>query len=256
MMRSRRDGSIRGAIAMPIALAAFLLLSGCQVELYTEVQEQEANEMMALLMQNGVSATKVRSKDGTQTLMVEERQFASAVDLLQMRGYPRAKFSTINDVFQPNGLIASPIQEQARFLWALGQELSRTVSQIDGVLTARVQVVLPDSDLLKREATPSSASVFVRYDDASQVASLVPQIKMLVANSVQGLSYDKVSVVLVAVPHVDQPRSVAAAPPDWPWSAMIGGGAMIVLAGLVLAFRRRLHAVLDRVKSPLAEAAE
>jgi hypothetical protein len=65
-----------------------------------------------------------------------------------------------------------------------------------------------------------------------------------------------VSVVLVAVPHVDQPRSVAAAPPDWPWSAMIGGGAMIVLAGLVLAFRRRLHAVLDRVKSPLAEAAE
>jgi type III secretion protein J len=237
-------------------VAAFLLLSGCQVELYTEVQEQEANEMLALLMQNGLGAAKIRSKDGTQTLMVEERQFASAVELLQMRGYPRAKFSTINDVFQPNGLIASPVQEQARFLWALGQELSRTVSQIDGVLTARVQVVLPDNDLLKRETTPSSASVFVRYDDASQVANLVPQIKMLVANSVQGLSYDKVSVVLVAVPHVDQPRGVQAAPPDRPWPAIIGGGAMIVLAGLAFAFRRRLHAVLDRVKSPLAEAAE
>jgi type III secretion protein J len=115
--------------------------------------------------------------------------------------------------------------------------------------------VLPDNDLLKREATPSSASVFVRYDDASQVASLVPQIKMLVANSVQGLSYDKVSVVLVAVPHVDQPRGVLAAP-DRPWPAMIGGGAMIVLAGLAFAFRRRLHAVLNRVKSPLVEAAE
>src|SRR5262245_52455 len=113
-MKLRRDGSIRVAVI----LAALLLLSGCQVELYTEVQEQEANEMLALLMQNGLSAAKVKSKDGTQTLMVEERQFASAVDLLQMRGYPRAKFSTINDVFQPNGLIASPIQEQARFLWA------------------------------------------------------------------------------------------------------------------------------------------
>ena len=162
------------------------------------------------------------AKDGTATILIDERQFAEAVELLRARGYPRAKFSTINDVFQPSGLIASPVQEQARFLWALGQELSKTVSQIDGVLTARVQVVLPDNDILKREPTPSSASVFIRFDDTSRVPGLVPQIKMLVANSVQGLSYDKVSVVLVPVAHIEFPVQVvektpglAGAVADW-----------------------------------------
>jgi type III secretion protein J len=245
-------GSLRGAAA----LLAFLTLSACQVDLYTEVSEQEANEMLAQLLQSGLSATKIGSKDGTQTVMVEEKQFASAVALLQMRGYPRAKFSSINDVFQPNGLVATPIQEQARFLWALGQELSRTVSQIDGVLTARVQVVLPDSDLLKREATPSSASVFIRYDDTSQVAGLVPQIKMLVANSVQGLSYEKVSVVLIAVPHVDPPRNVLAPPQDWIWLAVIGGAAVAVFIGLAFAFRQRIHVVLERIRPPLVEVVD
>jgi type III secretion protein J len=160
-------------------------------------------------------------------------------------------------VFQPSGLIASPVQEQARFLWALGQELSRTVSQIDGVLTARVQVVLPDNDLLKRDPTPSSASVFIRYDDASQVANFVSQIKMLVANSVQGLNYDKVSVVLVPVPHVDTPPIQAdATTPDWQLPGLVGGGAIALMAMLALAFRRRIGSLLAGIKPPLPEPAE
>ncbi|WP_131195917.1 type III secretion system inner membrane ring lipoprotein SctJ [Lichenihabitans psoromatis] len=238
------------------ALVLMLLLSACQTELYTAVPEQEANEMLALLLRGGVSASKVQAKDGSDTLMVEQTQFAAAVDMLHTGGYPRAKFSTINDVFQPSGLIASPVQEQARFIWALGQELSRTVSQIDGVLTARVQVVLPDNDLLKREPTPSSASVFIRYDEASRVASLVSQIKMLVANSVQGLNYDKVSVVLVPVAHVDLPLRFAAPTPDWQGPALIGGGVVAVLVASLLLFRRRLLALLATTKPPLPDPAE
>ncbi|WP_131115251.1 type III secretion system inner membrane ring lipoprotein SctJ [Lichenihabitans psoromatis] len=238
------------------ALVLMLLLSACQTELYTAVPEQEANEMLALLLRGGVSASKVQAKDGSDTLMVEQTQFAAAVDMLHTGGYPRAKFSTINDVFQPSGLIASPVQEQARFIWALGQELSRTVSQIDGVLTARVQVVLPDNDLLKREPTPSSASVFIRYDEASRVASLVSQIKMLVANSVQGLNYDKVSVVLVPVPHVDLPVRLATPTPDWQGPALIGGSVVAVLVASLLLFRRRLLALLATTKPPLPDPAE
>ncbi len=239
-----------------LAVAAALMLCGCQTELYTALPEQEANEMLALLLRGGLSAGKSQAKDGTDTLVVEEKQFATAVEMLRSRGYPREKFSTINDVFQPSGLIASPMQEQARFLWALGQELSRTVSQIDGVLTARVQVVLPDNDLLKRDPTPSSASVFVRYDDLSQVTSLVSQIKMLVANSVQGLNYDKVSVVLVPVPHVNVPPRLAAAPLDWQLPGMVGGAAVALMTLLLVLFRRWIGALLTRTKPALPEPAE
>ena len=235
-----------------VAVAAALLLAGCQVELFSALPEAEANDMVAVLLRGGVSAGKARAKDGTDTVVVEKAQFAQAVDLLRAHGYPRHKFSSMGDVFQPSGLVASPMQEQARFLWALGQELSSTVSAIDGVLTARVQVVLPDNDLLKRDPTPSSASVFVRYDDASTVATLVPQIKTLVANSVQGLTYEKVSVVLVPVPHAPppEPQRPAAALGGELGSAAGGVAAVLALSGLGLLFRRRIAGLLAVVRPP------
>jgi type III secretion protein J len=243
-------------VTSAVALAACLVLSACQTELYTALPQQEANEMLALLLQKGLGASKSLAKDGTETILIDEKQFAGAVELLRASGYPRAKFSTINDVFQPSGLIASPVQEQARFLWALGQELSRTVSQIDGVLTARVQVVLPDNDILKREPIPSSASIFVRYDEASRVPSLVPQIKMLVANSVQGLSYDKVSVVLVPVPHIELPPQLVGEIPNQQLPWLIGAGLIAIMSLLSIVFRNRLGALLAQTKPALGEAAE
>jgi type III secretion protein J len=60
-----------------------------------------------------------------------------------------------------------------------------------------VQIVLPENDPLRRDSVPSSASVFIRYDPSTQINSLIPQIKMLVADGVAGLTYEKVSVVTV-----------------------------------------------------------
>jgi type III secretion protein J len=91
------------------------------------------------------------------------------------------------------------MQERAQMIFALSQELSRTVSEIDGVLSARVHLVLPENDPLRQQLVPSSASVFIRHRGNMPVGNLVPQVKMLVANGVAGLSYDKVSVVLVPV---------------------------------------------------------
>ena len=234
-MRAMRTG---------LALGAALLLSACQTDLYTGLNEEDANEMLAALLHDGLSAAKVKAKDATESILVEQTQFATAVDVLKAQGLPRAKFASINDVFQPSGLIASPVQEQARYLWAIGQELSKTVSQIDGVRTARVQVVLPDNDLMKREATPSSASVFIRYDEGSQASGLVSQIKSLVAASVQGLTYDKVSVTLVPVPPtVLRQVAPATAMPDWAVPAA-GAGAAALLLALLFWFRGAVGSLL------------
>lgn len=97
-------------------------------------------------------------------------------------------------------------------VYALGEELSRTISDIDGVLTARVHIVMPDNDPLSRDTVPSAASVFVAYKPGTDVGGLVPQIKMLVANGVAGLSYDKVSVVMRAAAG-EAPGAAAAEPP-------------------------------------------
>ena len=230
-----------------VALLSLLLLTGCKVELFAGVPESEANEIVSVLLQSGVSAAKAGLKDGMDSISVEQDDFPRAVGVLKQRGLPRKQFQTIGDVFQQNGLVVSPMQERARFLWALGQELSSTISQIDGVLTARVQVVLPDNDIMRREPSPSSASVFVRHSLASPAAKLVPQIKALVANSVEGLTYDKVSVVLVAVE--PEELSFASAPADKgvPLGPAVGAG-MLAFAGLGLVlFRHRLAALLRLV---------
>jgi type III secretion protein J len=174
-----------------------LLLAGCQADLYTKLTETEANEIVALLYRKGISANRTAAKDGTSTVRVEEGSFADAVALLNSAGLPHPKFATMGDVFPDTKLVSSPVEERARFIYALSQELSRTLSEIDGVITARVHLVLPKNDPLREDAKPSSASVFIKHDRNIAVASLLPQIKTFVTNSIEGLTYEKVSVVFV-----------------------------------------------------------
>lgn len=202
----------RKRVQLLALLPLLLALVGCKADLYTKVQEREANEMLAVLLKNGVDALRVAAKDGTITIQVEQTQIASAIDLLNGEGLPRHAFKSLGEVFSAAGLIASPIEERARYVYALSEELSRTISDIDGVLSARVHVVLPKNDLLRRDTTPSSASVFIRHDSRANLSILLPQIKMLVANSIEGLSYDKVAVVFVSVERPAlEPRPAAAA---------------------------------------------
>lgn len=174
-----------------------LLLTACQADLYTKLSESEANEIVALLLRNGVSASRVAAKDGTSTVRVEETSFANAVALLKEAGLPRPKFATMGEVFADTKLVSSPTEERARFIYAVSQELSKTLSEIDGVITARVHLVLPRNDPLREDNKPSSASVFIKHDAAVSIAPLLPQIKTLVTNSIEGLTYEKVSVVFV-----------------------------------------------------------
>ena len=197
-------------LAATIAAVA-LALGACKTDLYTKLSEREANEMVALLLDKGIAASRVGAKDGSSSVQVDEGRFAQAVEVLKAGGYPRQSFTNMGEVFKGGGLIASPTEERARYVYALSEELSKTISSIDGVLSARIHVVLPKNDLLKQDATPSSASVFIRHDQEAPLKTLLPQIKMLVANSIEGLSYEKVSVVFVPVDRRQNPGGGMAA---------------------------------------------
>lgn len=183
--------------AATILLCGLLVLAGCKVELYSGLGQEEANEIVALLLETGIAAEKRADAAETLAVFVDEQHFATAVRLLRARGLPRQSFDTIDRVFSGEGIVSSPTEERARLIYALGQELSRTVSAIDGVLTARVHVVLPTQDSRRGDtAAPSSAAVFVRHASDVDLSIHVPQIKTLVANAVPGLGYDSVSVAL------------------------------------------------------------
>jgi type III secretion protein J len=182
-----------------LVLLAALLLAACEAELYNNLDQRQANEMVATLQQRGIPAQRMAVKGAQYTVVVDKARFADAINVLKEAGLPKQEFQSMGQVFKKDGLVSSPTQERAQMIFALSQELSRTVSEIDGVLSARVHLVLPENDPLRQQLVPSSASVFIRHRSSTPVGNLVPQVKMLVANGVAGLSYDKVSVVLVPV---------------------------------------------------------
>ena len=195
LLRSSLPRWVQRALVLLVAL----LLSACEAELYSNLDQRQANEMVATLQQHGIPAQRTAVKGGQYTVMVDKARFAESITILKDAGLPKEEFQTMGQVFKKDGLVSSPTQERAQMIFALSQELSGTVSEIDGVLSARVHLVLPENDPLRQQLVPSSASVFIRHRSDAPVGNLVPQVKMLVANGVAGLSYDKVSVVLVPV---------------------------------------------------------
>src|SRR5262245_750654 len=217
--RKRRDRVNIGLFhRLAVAIVCCLALQACKSELYTNLNEREANAMIATLLERGIPAGRVAQKNGQMTVIVDDTRFAEAVKLLNEHGFPKDRFATMGEVFKREGLVASPVQERAQMVYALSEELSRTVSEIDGVLSARVHVVLPENDPLRRDLVPSSASVFIRHDASLAVNDLIPQIKTLVSNSIAGLSYEKVSVVPVVAP----PRARAERSETMPMTSLMG----------------------------------
>jgi type III secretion protein J len=207
------------------------LLAACKVQLYGGLNQKDANEMLAVLLRAGIDAQTVVGKEDV-AIQVEQAQIDRAIELLNSRGLPRPKTTSLGDVFKQEGLISSPLEQRARFIYAMSEELSRTLSQLDGVITARVHIVIPERRPNEQTSSPPSAAIFIKYQDDYDLNAYVPQIKQLVANAIEGLSYDKVSVVLFpSAARLD--LAVKPKPTEDPdrkiMIYMAGGGALVVL---------------------------
>ena len=181
-----------------VAICAAFLLAGCDKEttLHSGLEERQANLVMATLIDAGIGCHKSPGEEGTWNVMVSEQRFADAVNLLEQKGLPRRAHMGIGEVFKKTGMISSPSEERIRFMDALAQDLAKTISMIDGVVDARVHVVLPENDPFARNSLPSSAAVAIRSRWDADLTDLVPSVKGLVKNAIEGLAYEKIQVTI------------------------------------------------------------
>ncbi len=183
-------------IVRALALAMFLFLFGCTEELYTNLPEKEINEMMAILINHGIACEKSPAAENMWNISVNRKHFAKAMKILMNNGFPRQNYASIGEVFKKSGLISSPSEERIRFIHALSQEVSETISNIDGVISARVHVVMPENNPFDEQFLPSSASVFIKHKPNTDVDQQVLKIKELVVNSIEGLEFKNVTVAM------------------------------------------------------------
>lgn len=218
---------------LAVVCAAALAVQACgQQELYMDLNESEANEMIAALSTAGISGEKTAGEKGAFAVKVDQGDFARAVDVLRENGLPRESFDSLGTVFKKEGFTSSALAERARLIHGLQQELAHTVSEFDGVLESRVHLAMPEADPLTGVANPPSASVFVKYRPGFDIRSQTAAVKALVTNSVEGLAYDRVSVVMTEAKPALVRNNSGVAGQAASTLTILGGAAGALLLGL------------------------
>lgn len=236
-------------------LLACLLLAGCGgTALYSSVDERQANEMMGALIGSGIQAQKkpAASKVGWD-VFVADSDMPQAMDVLRARGLPRENFQNLGDIFKKEGFASSATDERGRYLHALQQEITQTLSMLPGVAQARVHLALPERDPLGGATGKTSAAVWIFEQPGANVRDREADIKIVVKDGVEGLTdINQVSVKFVSMP----------APAE---TASSGGTAMalsavspmaIVIAALVVALLAVAFAFAGRLRARKPASAE
>lgn len=226
--------------------ALVLLVCACsKQELYSNLSERQANEMIAVLRTANIDADK-DVKEGQYSISTASGDFANAIRTLSSQGYPRETYDTMGKVFKREGFVSSPLEERARLLHAMSQEISNTLTNIDGVITARVHLNIPEKSPLADKPLPASAAVFIKFRPDRDLSGQVTKIKALVVNSIEGLAYDNVTVALFpaeAMPaEAPKPQAMSGithAPGGTPLLAGAAAGILALGGGGLLMWRRR-----------------
>lgn len=214
--------------ATSAALACALLLAACgRAELYSKLSEAQANEMIAVLQSAGVQAEKVDNGEAGWTISTAKGDFGHAIEVLHAQGYPREDFQSLGTIFPKKGVLSSPTEERARLTFGMQQELQNTISQIDGVVQARVHLALPESQPLAETPPPASASVFIKYRPGANIETQVGKVKALVVNSVEGLKYENVTVETFPAQPLPMVHGDAGA-------SALSGGVLAAIGGVVV----------------------
>ena len=160
--------------------------------LYGKLDEGEAAKVIAALDEAKVPYQISR---GGGAIMVPADKVYQVRMQMAGKGIPRGEGVGF-EIFDKANFGISDFVQRANYTRAVQGELARTISQLDEVENARVMIVMPENRLLTDTQRKPTASVFVRVRGSAQLpASAVNSIRFLVANSVEGLQVNNVSVV-------------------------------------------------------------
>jgi type III secretion protein J len=239
--------------------AGALACAGCAVPVAAGLDDAEANRVVVALEQASVDAEKEPDPgvEGKWRVLAARDDVAQALGILQGEELPRHATPGVLDAVGKGSLVPSEAAERAQLVAGIAGDLQRSLEGVDGVLSARVHLSLPDPGSLRATGelvtTRGSASVLVEHRGATPPLS-ADSVQRLVAGAVAGLLPTDVVVVMIPRPappgsaaglaHVG-PIAVARASMRHLQAALVSLVALVaLLAGATLVLYTRLQRAL------------
>ena len=196
------------AIGIVVALAGIVFFVVSQqperTTLYASLPEAEKSRVIDALKNAGVD---VALDPTTGDVIVPVRDYHSSRMTLAAQGLPASipdGYDSLDNI--PMG--SSRSVEQVRLKQTQEIELARSISEIEGVVTARVHLAIPEKSVFARASTPPTASVFVQMENGRSLSrQQVDAIVHLVSSSVPFMAKNEVTVV-------DQYGNLLSRPPQ------------------------------------------
>ena len=222
-------------LASLTAIAAVVLYIAMQqptmTTLYSSVSESEKSKIIDSLKNMGI---EVQLDPATGEILVPGNVYHQARISLAAQGLPEYSgggFDTLDNL--PLGISRSV--EGVRLRQVQEAELSKSITEISSIKSARVHLALPEKSVFVRDQTPPTASVFISLKNGRKLdQTQVLAITNLVSSSVPGMSPSNVSII-------DQYGNLLSNAPDDPDQA---------LADSQLEYRMRLENIYrNRIQS-------
>ena len=182
-----------GIVVAVIGMAFFVVTQQPErTTLYASLPDSEKARVVDALTNAGVD---VALDPTTGDVIVPVRDYHSSRMTLAAQGLPASipdGYDSLSDI--PMG--SSRLVENVRLKQTQEIELARSISEIEGLVTARVHLAIPEKSVFARASTPPTGSVFVQMENGRSLSrQQVDAIVHLVSSSVPFMSKNDVTVV-------------------------------------------------------------
>ena len=160
--------------------------------LFANLNSEDAGEIIKKLKEQKVPYQI--SDDGKAVLVPSDKVYDLRLSLAS-EGLPQGGGVGF-EIFDRKNFGMTEFVQKLNYQRALQGELSRTISQLAGVESARVHLAIPEKSLFKDAEKPATASVVLKmHSNRSLREAEVQGVVHLVASSIEGMDPDNITVL-------------------------------------------------------------
>lgn len=180
-------------IIVAIGFATFMASGKDYAVLLTNVPSDQVSSIISKLNSKNIP---FQLKDDSKTILVPN-DLLHSTQMQLMSELGSSNMGSIGlEIFDKQDFGINSYAQKVNYQRALQGELMRAINTLSAVKQSKVILALPQKKAIMEESTPPSASVVVSLNSGKDLSSdQVRGIRFLVANAVEGMDVDRVTVL-------------------------------------------------------------